>query len=97
MRTILRTAGPYLWRYRRGWAIGMGALLIKDLLGAALPLTIRNGVDSLAQGFSLKLVFEFAALLIALSLAKAAGAVRSIVAPCRIWATVGVLTVVDAA
>jgi len=70
MRTIIKTAGPYLWRYRRGLALGMGALILKDLLSAALPLVIRGGVDSLTRGFRLQLVFEFAALLVALSLIK---------------------------
>ncbi len=70
MRTIIKTAGPYLWRYRRGLTLGMGALLIKDLLAAALPLVIRSGVDSLTRGFRIGLVFQFAALLVALSLIK---------------------------
>jgi ATP-binding cassette, subfamily B, multidrug efflux pump len=70
MRTIIKTAGPYLWRYRRGLGLGMGALILKDLLSAALPLVIRGGVDSLTRGFRLQLVFEFAALLVALSLIK---------------------------
>ncbi len=70
MRKIIQTAGPYLWRYRRGLALGMGALLVKDILGAALPLVIRSGVDSLTRGFRIGLVFEFAALLAGLSLIK---------------------------
>jgi ATP-binding cassette subfamily B multidrug efflux pump len=70
MRTIIKTAGPYLWRYRRGMALGMGALLIKDLLSAGLPLVIRSGVDSLTRGFRIGLVFQFAALLVGLSLIK---------------------------
>jgi ATP-binding cassette subfamily B multidrug efflux pump len=70
MRNILKTAGPYLWRYRRGLGLGMGALLIKDLLAAALPLVIRSGVDSLTRGFRIGLVFQFAALLVGLSLIK---------------------------
>src|SRR5579864_3304200 len=70
MRTIIKTAGPYLWRYRRGLAFGMGALLIKDLLQAALPFVIRSGVDSLTRGFRIGLVFQLAALLVGLSLIK---------------------------
>jgi ATP-binding cassette subfamily B protein len=70
MRTVLKTAGPYLWKYRRGLALGMGSLLVKDILGAALPLVIRAGVDSLTHGFQLRIVFQFAALLVALSLIK---------------------------
>ncbi|MGD0435041.1 MAG: ABC transporter ATP-binding protein [Bryobacteraceae bacterium] len=70
MRKVIRSAGPYLWRHRTGLTLGMGALLIKDLLAAAIPLVMRSGVDSLTRGFRLQLVFEFAALLVALSLVK---------------------------
>src|SRR5437660_2018294 len=70
MWKLALSVGPYLWRHRRGVALGMGALLIKDLLGAALPLAIRSGVDSLTSGFRLTKVFQFAAILVALSLGK---------------------------
>jgi len=70
MRKIFETAGPYLWRYRRGLALGMGSLLVKDVMQAALPLIIRSGVDSLTGGFRLALLFEFAGLLVALSMVK---------------------------
>jgi ATP-binding cassette subfamily B multidrug efflux pump len=48
----------------------MGSLVVKDIIGAALPLVIRSGVDSLTGGFRLALVFQFAALLVGLSLIK---------------------------
>ena len=67
MKTLIRTAGPYLWRYRKGMALGLGSLIAKDLLGVALPLAIRGGVDSLTRGFQLKILYEFAALLIGLT------------------------------
>ena len=70
MRKIIKTAGPYLWRHRGGLALGMGSLLARDLLHASLPLVIRSGIDSLTRGFRISLVFEFAALLIALSAVK---------------------------
>src|ERR1700730_14180780 len=70
MRKIFQTAGPYLWRYRRGLALGMGSLLVKDVMQAALPLVIGSAIDSLTSGFRLALVFEFAALLVALSILK---------------------------
>src|SRR5258708_4025623 len=70
MLTIFKTAGPYLWRYRRGLALGMGSLILKDIVGAALPLVIRSGVDSLTSGFRLSLVVQFAGLLVGLSLIK---------------------------
>jgi ATP-binding cassette subfamily B protein len=70
MWTVFRSAGAYLWRYRRGLALGIGALVIKDIFGAVLPLLIKNGVDSLTRGFSLRIVFEFAGALVALSIFK---------------------------
>ncbi len=70
MRKLAQSARPYLWRHRRGLALGMGALAVKDLLHAALPLVIRDGVDSLTSGFRLETIFRLAALLIALSIGK---------------------------
>ncbi len=70
MREILRTAWPYLSRYRKGLAAGFGALLVKDLTGAAVPLVIREGVDGLTRGFSLLGVMWFAAALLALAAVK---------------------------
>jgi ATP-binding cassette subfamily B multidrug efflux pump len=70
MRKSLSTLWPYLWRYRRGLALGMGALILKDLFGATLPLVLKSGVDKLTAGFSIQLVVELAAVLIALSATK---------------------------
>jgi ATP-binding cassette subfamily B multidrug efflux pump len=69
-KAMLKSAWPYLWKYRRGMALGLGALLVNDLMKAALPLAIRSGVDSLMNGFRLSLVFEFAALVVLLSVIK---------------------------
>src|SRR5580693_3352530 len=70
MWSIFKSAGPYLWRYRRGLMLGMGSLVLKDILSASLPLVIRSGVDSLTSGFRLEIVFQFAALLVGLSFLK---------------------------
>ena len=70
MRSLWKNAMPYLWRYQRGLALGMGSLIAKDIIGAALPLVIRGGVDSLTSGFRLGIMFRFAALLAGLSLVK---------------------------
>ncbi|MGA2597312.1 MAG: ABC transporter ATP-binding protein [Bryobacteraceae bacterium] len=70
MRSVFRKAAPYIWRYRRGFVLGMGALILKDILGAMVPLAMRSGVDSLTHGFRLRPVFEFAAILVALSFGK---------------------------
>ncbi len=66
-KEIVKSVWPYLWKYRRGMALGMGALLLTDIMKAALPLAIRSGIDSLMKGFRLSLVFEFAALIVLIS------------------------------
>ncbi len=70
MRTVIKTAGPYLLRYRGGLTLGMGSLILKDVVAATLPLVIRSGVDSLTAGFRISMVFQFAAILVGLSLLK---------------------------
>jgi ATP-binding cassette subfamily B protein len=51
-------------------ALGMVSLILNDILKGALPLAIRSGVDSMARGFRLDRVLEFAALLVVISIAK---------------------------
>jgi ATP-binding cassette, subfamily B, multidrug efflux pump len=70
MLKSLLTLLPYVNRYRWGLALGLGALVVKDLLAAALPIVIKNGVDSLTHGFAIRVVLQFAGLLIGLSLVK---------------------------
>ncbi len=71
MREILRTLLPYLARYRRGLLLGGGALLVKDLMQAALPIFIGRGVDSMYGGvFSLSAVLWFSAAVVCFSAAK---------------------------
>jgi ATP-binding cassette subfamily B multidrug efflux pump len=70
MKEAFNTLRPYIWRYRRGFAWGMGALVLKDILGAAMPLLIRSGIDSLNHGFSMRTVLWFAAALIGISALK---------------------------
>jgi hypothetical protein len=53
MTRTFKMVRPYLWRYRRGYALGMGALALKDLVGVTLPLAMRGGIDSLNRGFTL--------------------------------------------
>jgi ATP-binding cassette subfamily B multidrug efflux pump len=69
-KAMLKSVWPYLWKYRRGLALGMGSLLMTDLTKAALPLALRSGIDSLMKGFRLSLVFEFAALIVLLSVIR---------------------------
>src|SRR5450631_1798025 len=63
---------PYLRRYRRDYVMGFGALALKDLFGAALPLVIRAAIDGLTISgrAALETLFLWAALLVALSAIK---------------------------
>ncbi|MBV8552011.1 MAG: ABC transporter ATP-binding protein [Acidobacteriaceae bacterium] len=70
MLKSLSTLWPYMRRYRGGLALGIGSLLMKDALAAALPIVIKYGVDSLTRGFQLRIVLELAGLLVGLSIAK---------------------------
>src|SRR5581483_6916242 len=70
MLKSLSTLWPYVRRYRGGLALGIGSLLMKDLLAVAQPLVIKNGIDSLMRGFQVRIVMELAGLLIGLSLLK---------------------------
>ncbi|MDQ2841406.1 MAG: ABC transporter transmembrane domain-containing protein, partial [Acidobacteriota bacterium] len=70
MLKSLATLWPYMRRYRKGLSLGIGSLLMKDALAAALPIVIKYGVDSLTRGFVLRIVLQLAGLLIGLSLVK---------------------------
>lgn len=69
MRESIHRLGPYLWKYRWGMALGMGALVLKDLAQAASPLMIRGAVDALTQPSGWQFL-KYAALLVAISGAK---------------------------
>ncbi|HUQ93948.1 MAG TPA: ABC transporter ATP-binding protein, partial [Bryobacteraceae bacterium] len=70
MRQTFRRLYPYLWKCRRGLALGMGALLAKDALAALQPLIIGACVDSLTRGFAMSKVWTFAGLLATVSALK---------------------------
>src|SRR5215831_6994368 len=64
----LRTVRKYLWRYRRGMALGGVCLVLKDLAQAVQPLMIRAAVDSFAGARGAFLRFSF--YLVGLALLK---------------------------
>ncbi|MEO8592144.1 MAG: ABC transporter ATP-binding protein [Candidatus Solibacter sp.] len=64
----LRTVRKYLWRYRRGMALGGVCLVMKDLAQALQPLMIRGAVDSFHLGGTV--FVRFAAYLVGLALVK---------------------------
>ncbi len=70
MLKSLLTLWPYLRRYRRGLALGLLSLLLKDVLAASLPIALKYGVDSLTAGFQMRVVWELAAVIVGLSLVK---------------------------
>jgi len=70
LRKSLSTVVPYLKRYRMAIFLGMGALALKDVLGAWMPLIIRDGVDSLTRGFQASVLYKLAGLLIGASILK---------------------------
>jgi ATP-binding cassette subfamily B protein len=70
MRDAFRAAWPYLKRYRRGLALGFGALILRDLAGAALPLAVRAGIDSIPAAQPLRSLYIWCAAVVALSITK---------------------------
>jgi ATP-binding cassette, subfamily B, multidrug efflux pump len=70
MWEALRTVRVYLWRYRAGLALGLGALVLKDVAGAVQPLVIRAAIDTLSHAFGLSRLLRFAAGLVALAAVK---------------------------
>src|SRR5450756_238791 len=64
----LHTVRKYLWRYRRGMALGGLCLAMKDLAQALQPLMIRGAVDSFRGGGSA--FVRFAGYLVGLALLK---------------------------
>ena len=70
MRDAARLLWPYYRRHRRGLLLGFGALVLKDFTAAGLPLLVRDGMDSLSHGFSLRVIFDLCAILVGLSAVK---------------------------
>ncbi len=66
----LRTVFPYLWRYRRGLALGMAALIIKDAAAATLPLMIKGAIDTLTNHQGTTRLLWFTGVLLGISLIK---------------------------
>jgi ATP-binding cassette subfamily B multidrug efflux pump len=70
VRTSIKFLWPYLRRYRDGFGRGFGALAAKAILGAALPLAIRGGIDALTSGRGLSAVAGFCGLIVLASMSK---------------------------
>jgi ATP-binding cassette subfamily B protein len=70
MWEALRTVRVYLWRYRGSLALGLGALVLKDLAGAAQPLAIRAAIDTLSHTAGMANLLRYAGYLVGLALLK---------------------------
>jgi ATP-binding cassette, subfamily B, multidrug efflux pump len=70
VRQSFQKLWPYLWKYRGGLALGLGALILKDLFAAVQPLIIGSAIDFLLNQFSMSKLLWFAGALIALSALK---------------------------
>jgi len=68
MLKALRPLWPYLWRYRRGFALGLLALALKDVAHVAAPLVIRAAVDRFSQGAPAAQIWTLAGWLAAIAL-----------------------------
>ena len=66
----LRTIRKYLWRYRRGMAVGGLCLVLKDVAQSVQPLMIRGAVDSFGTGPGSSTFVRFAAYLVGLAVLK---------------------------
>jgi ATP-binding cassette subfamily B protein len=64
VQDVLRTAWPYVRRYRRGLAVGVVTILLMELVAISLPLLIRAGVDALMRGARLRVVLQIAGLMV---------------------------------
>jgi ATP-binding cassette subfamily B protein len=67
---LFRTVIPYLRRHQGKFALGMAALLLKDVTAVILPLLIRGAIDALTAKQPLKVAYTFAAFLVLVCLLK---------------------------
>ncbi|MBD2552589.1 ABC transporter ATP-binding protein [Limnothrix sp. FACHB-708] len=66
-RSNLKILGSYLRPYWKKTSIGIGTLLLVNVLGVYIPLLIRNGIDELQASFSFDRVFAFAVTVMVLA------------------------------
>ena len=64
LRDAARFLFPYFRPYRRDLFLGFSALLLKNAAGAAMPLVIKAGVDSLTDNFELRTTLWLCGLMV---------------------------------
>jgi ATP-binding cassette, subfamily B, multidrug efflux pump len=67
----LQPLRPYVARYKVQFVLGFAALIITQAVGVTVPLVIKAAIDAIAQGTTARQLLYFAALLLAIALAKA--------------------------
>ncbi len=70
LREIAAIGRPYLARYKRGLALGLGALVVKDIAGAAIPLIMREGIDAITRRDPLSTLLWIIAILLGVAAFK---------------------------
>jgi ATP-binding cassette subfamily B multidrug efflux pump len=68
---LLRKLGPFLWRYRRKYAIGYAVLVVNVCVFASIPWILKLAIDALSAHAPARRIFEFAALLMGAVLVRA--------------------------
>ncbi|QOY90993.1 ABC transporter ATP-binding protein [Paludibaculum fermentans] len=70
MTKAFKSAWPYLRKYKRGVLLGLGALILKDIAGAGIPLLVRSGIDAVTNKQPLSTLYWFCLGLVGVSLFK---------------------------
>jgi ATP-binding cassette subfamily B protein len=70
MNSAFKSAWPYLRKYKRGVLLGLGALILKDVAGAGIPLLVRSGIDAVTNRQPLSTLYWFCLALVGVSLFK---------------------------
>ena len=70
MLTRLRPLFPYLWRYRRAFAVGGVSLLLTNGIWVIFPQVILRAVDDLTHGVTRDKLLTYSAMIIGIALSK---------------------------
>jgi ATP-binding cassette subfamily B multidrug efflux pump len=71
LRENLRPLIPYLWKYRRGLAVGVVTVVLDNGTWVLFPLVIGYAIDALKRGAPARLLLHYVLLLLAIAGVKA--------------------------